>query len=182
MLDLQSSIHLHEIELVCVCVEDELDCARVIISNGLRGSNRCLTHLRSQIRRNTRWRLFNYLLMATLNRAVTLIHVNVVTVLVTKDLYLNVARVLDILFNDHVIVVKPFLCLSLGSVELVHELFLVPHDSHSFTATAKRCFKHDWEADFAGMLQEDLGAGIFPVVSLKNRHTSLLHDALTLAF
>ena len=181
VLDLQSSVHLHEIVLVSVRIEDKLDCARIVITNGLRRSNRSFTHLRSQICRNARWRLLNDLLMAALNGAVTLIHVHVVTVLVTEDLYLNVARMLDILFNDHVIVIKALLCLSLGSVELVHELLLVPHDPHSFAATAKRCFKHDWEANFAGMLQEDLGAGILPVVSLENRHTRLFHDALTLA-
>ena len=181
MLDLQSSVHLHEIELVRVCVEDKLDCTRVVITNGLRRSNRSLTHLRSQICRYARWRLLNDLLMAALNSAVTLIHVNVVAVLVTEDLYLNMARVLDILLDDHVIVVKALLCLSLGRVELVHELLLVSHDPHSFTAAAKRCFKHDWEADFAGMLQEDLGAGILPVIALKNRHTRLFHDTLTLA-
>jgi hypothetical protein len=45
MLYLQTSIHLHEVKFVGFCVEDEFNCASIVVADCLRSSHCRLTNL-----------------------------------------------------------------------------------------------------------------------------------------
>lgn len=182
VLYLQTSIHFHEVKFVSVCVKDEFNCARVVVPYSLRSRDRCLTHLGSEGPRDARRCLLNDLLMSTLDRAITLIHVHIVAMLVTEDLNLDMARMFHVLLHDHVIVIEPLHRLSFGSIKLVHKLGLVANNTHPFATSTERCLEHDREADLTRLLEKELGRLIVPVVPLQDRHSSFLHNALALTF
>ena len=77
--------------------------------------------------------------MTTLHRTVTLVHVNIVSELVTKDLNLYVTRSHHIFLKNHVIIIKTLHALALSCIKLVHELGLSIHDAHTFATASKRC-------------------------------------------
>lgn len=106
MFHLQTGVHFHKVELVCNGVKDELHCSCIPIPNSLCSLHSCLTNIRSQLPVNLRWRLLNDLLMSPLHRAISLIQMNIVSVLISEDLYLNVPWLLDILFNEHVVIAE----------------------------------------------------------------------------
>ena len=116
MLDLQASIHLHEVVLIRIIIEDELDSSRAIVTHSLGSCNSCLTHFHAELVRDTRRSLLNDFLVAALNCAITLVHMNVVAMLITENLNLNVSWVHNILLNDHVIVVEALHRLALRRV------------------------------------------------------------------
>ena len=74
---------------------------------------------------------------------------HIITILVTEDLYFNMARVFNILLNDHVIVIETFHSLTLGRIKLVMEFILGHNDSHAFSSTTERSLEHDGKADLA---------------------------------
>ena len=45
VFDLQASVHFHEVELVCVCIKDELYSSSIVVAYSLSGSDGCLSHL-----------------------------------------------------------------------------------------------------------------------------------------
>jgi len=49
MLNLQARIHLHEVELVCVGVKNELNSSSVVIAYSLSSSDCSLSHLGAQL-------------------------------------------------------------------------------------------------------------------------------------
>jgi hypothetical protein len=57
-------------------------------------------------------------------------------VLVSEDLKLNVSRLLNVLFHDHMLIIEALLGLSLGSVKLIKELLLIVYDTHSLAASS----------------------------------------------
>lgn len=136
MLYLKTSVHLHEVELIGVSVKDELDGTSIVVVNGLSCSNSGITHLLSESFANITGRLFNYFLMAALNAAVSLVHVNVISMLVAENLKLNVPRVFNEFLHDHVVVSKSPHGFSLGSFECIREVGFSLDNTHSFTATA----------------------------------------------
>ena len=118
--------------------------------------------------------------MSSLDSAVTLMHVDIVTMLVSEDLHFNMSGMLNVLLDNHVIVIESFHGFSFSCIELVLELSLVSDDSHSFTTTTKRCLEHDGEANFARLLEQELWAVLDTMVPIENGNTSRLHNALTL--
>ena len=85
--------------------------------------------------------------MSSLNGTVTLMHMHIISMLVTEDLHLNMARVNNILLNNHVIIIETFLRFPLGRIKLVIEFIFCHNDSHAFSSTTERCFEHDGKAD-----------------------------------
>ena len=77
--------------------------------------------------------------MTTLHRAVTLIHVNIVSELVTEDLNLYVTGAHHILLKDHMIIIETLHALTFCCIKLVHEFGLSIHDAHTFATASKRC-------------------------------------------
>src|SRR5205085_198611 len=95
MLHLQSRVDLEEEERAVA--EHELDSAGVHVAGGHHRANRRLSHLDTSLSADrSRRRLFDDLLMATLNRALALAEMDGVTVLVADDLDLDVTRLADV--------------------------------------------------------------------------------------
>src|SRR5262245_23754833 len=95
MLDLQARVHLEEVEPrgITGTFEEELDRSGVAISRSPRHRNRRRSHASSQLRRHDgRWRLFDHLLMTTLNRALALEHVHHLAMMIGQHLELDVTR------------------------------------------------------------------------------------------
>ena len=116
--------------------------------------------------------------MASLHSAVSFIEVDVVAVFVAKHLNFDVSGPFDVLFNNHVVVFKPFHCLVLGRIQLLVELAFIPYNSHALAASAEGSFKHDWESNFLGLLQEEGWILAFAVVARNNWNFSSFHDFL----
>ena len=91
MLDLKAGVDFEEVELA-VRTEDELNCASVGVVEQPPDGERCLRHALTQ-RRGEAWRgrLLDDLLVAALNRALTLAEMNQRAVLVAENLELDVA-------------------------------------------------------------------------------------------
>jgi len=150
MLHLQSSVHLHKVELIISGIEYKLDSTRIDISNSSCSLDSSITNLFAYLLRYLRWCLLNDLLMTSLHRAVTLIQVDVVAVSVTEDLELDVSRLLDVLLNYNVLVVETLQSFSLGSIELVMEFFLMANDTHALATTSQGGLDDHWETDLLG--------------------------------
>ena len=118
MLDLETSIHFHEIVLLSHSVKNKLDCTGVVVSNCLGSCDSSFTNLPSQISVNQRWCFLNNFLMASLHSAVTFIQVHIVPVFITKNLHFNMSRFFDVLLKDHMVIVKSFHCFVLRWLEL----------------------------------------------------------------
>lgn len=67
MLDLETRVHLHEVEIP-LCIEQKLQRARALVVNRLCGTNRDLAHPRALRTDCRRWRLLNELLVPSLDR------------------------------------------------------------------------------------------------------------------
>ncbi len=101
VLDLQAGIHFHEEEFA-TGVEQKLHRASTNVADGLRGLHRRFTHGAAQLGGKTGgWGFLDHLLVATLDRAVTLVEVQAVAVLVGEDLDLHMARLQYVLFHQH---------------------------------------------------------------------------------
>ena len=100
MLDLNSRVHLDE-DVVAALVEKELDGARARVSDLLREGDGVGTDLGAQLFREIGRRSeLDHLLVATLQRAVTLEEVDDVALLVGEDLHFDVPGVDDGLLEE----------------------------------------------------------------------------------
>ena len=106
MLDLEASVDLEEVEAV-VNVEQELGRARSNVAGGAHELQRRLTQASAQrLIDGRRRRLFDHLLVASLERALALAEVNRVAVRVGQDLDLDVPRAGQIALQDQSIVAE----------------------------------------------------------------------------
>src|SRR5947209_540406 len=85
--------------------------------------------------------------MPALQRAVALPEVDDVAVHVAEDLYLNVARLLDVLFEVHAAVLEGVLRFLLGGLEAGLEGNVVAGDAHAAAAAAGRRLDEDRVTD-----------------------------------
>ena len=110
MLHLQAGVHLHEEKghrAIGLLLHDEFHRARAHVVHSAGGGHSGLTHLPAKLRRHAgRGRFFQHLLVAPLHRAVALEQVHVVALGVAKDLNLDVARALHVLFDQHGVIAK----------------------------------------------------------------------------
>ena len=118
--------------------------------------------------------------MSSLDSAIPLIHVHIVSMLVSENLNFDMPWMLDILFDNHVIIIETLHGFSLRCIKLIHELSLISYDPHAFSTTTERCLEHDREADFARLLEQELWAIFLTMIPLENGHTSFLHNTLAL--
>src|SRR6266702_1836746 len=106
MLHLDARIHLDEVELA-ILIHQKLDRPRILIADvteaALQRAADLVAHLRSHLQR---WRLFNQLLMAPLDRALALKQRSHSSVLISQNLELYVARALDELLHVEIAVAK----------------------------------------------------------------------------
>ena len=176
MLHLETCVHLHEVVLVCVCVENELHCPCIHVAHCLCSSDSRLAHLITKCLRDTGRCLFYDLLVPSLYSAVALVQVKIVTVGIAKYLHLNMARSFYILLNEHVVIAKTLHAFSLGGVQLVNELRLSADNPHAFTTASEDSLEQDWETDLSSLGQQVLRVLVIPVVALQYRHACSYHD------
>jgi hypothetical protein len=107
-----------------------------------------LAHLRDELRRGDGTRgLLDHLLVASLDRAVSLEQMDDVAVLVTEDLDLDVARVHDRLLDVDGAVAEGAQRLAAGALQRGAELGRVMNEAHALAAAAHRGLQHDGVAD-----------------------------------
>src|SRR5215510_6035267 len=137
MLDLQTRVHLHEVELARL-IHDELDRARVHVTYSTRRSDRGDAHLAAPgYAHPWRWRLLENFLMPALHRAVALEQVHQIAMAVAEHLYLDVARAREILLQQHAVIAEAGRGLAFCRRDGVLELLRRFDYAHAFaTATS----------------------------------------------
>jgi hypothetical protein len=129
MLDLQPRVHLDEVEGAGFC--DELDGAGAYIADCARRGHRRYSHRASLLRIEAgRRRLLQHLLMPPLDRAVALEQMDRVAVPVGENLDFDVARPLQVFFDQHAVIAKGRCCLPLCPGERRSELRRAADDPH----------------------------------------------------
>ena len=152
MFHLQTSVHLHEVEPIIGGIKDEFNGTSIHIADSF-GSLDCgLPNMSADLLSNLRWCLFDDLLMAALDRAVALVKVYIVTMTVSEYLKLNVTWLLNISLNNNVLIIETLKGLSLSSIQLVMELLLMPHNSHTLATATEGCLDDNWEPDLFALL------------------------------
>ena len=147
MLNLESGVHFQKVE-VFVLVHEELDSASRVISAGLSKLDGLGPHFMScHFVHGGRRRFLNHLLVSPLHRALPFWQVDVVALLVTKNLELDVARVLNVFFDENPAVAERRNGFFLGKLESLNGLFITICNSHTFSTTTCARFNHDWVAD-----------------------------------
>src|SRR5262249_40366382 len=108
MLDLYARIHLDKVKAV-LFIDQKLTGSRALVAGRLDQANRGGADFLAGLRRQIRRRRFLYqLLMAALERAVTLPQMNQVAVAVAEDLNFDVPRLLDVFFEIDAAVLERF--------------------------------------------------------------------------
>ena len=113
-----------------------------------------LTHLG---RDKGRWGLFDYLLMAALDRTFTLVQVKNVAVLIAQYLDLDMARILDELLDENAIIAEAVEPFALCRFEAFAHILLGIGKSHTLAATASAGLHHHWIADVIADLHRMIG-------------------------
>ena len=107
VLDLEAGVHLEEVHVARVTVEQELDRARVGVADRLRQGDGAAGDRRALgVGDRGGGRLLEHLLVAALGRAVALEEVHHVAVVVGEHLDLDVATVLDVLLDEEGVVAE----------------------------------------------------------------------------
>ena len=159
MLDLQARVHLEEVELA-VLVDDELDGAGALVFDCLGQRDGLLAHSLARLGVEERARrLLDHLLVAALDRALALPEIDAVAVAVGDQLDLDVARLFDILLDEHAIVGERGLGLVGRRAEAFMRFGIVVGDAHALAAAAGRGLDHDRVADLLGDLHRLVGIG-----------------------
>eukprot|EP00672_Neobodo_designis_P009204 CAMPEP_0174878804 /NCGR_PEP_ID=MMETSP1114-20130205/82940_1 /TAXON_ID=312471 /ORGANISM="Neobodo designis, Strain CCAP 1951/1" /LENGTH=759 /DNA_ID=CAMNT_0016114193 /DNA_START=142 /DNA_END=2421 /DNA_ORIENTATION=+ len=181
VLHLQARVHLHEVEVVAVRVEDELDRAGADVADGLGGADSDLAELLAHLGVEPgRGRLLEHLLVAALHGAVALEEVDAVAVLVAEDLHLDVARALDEALEQHALVLEEVDRLALRALQHRHEVLLVADDLHALATAAAHRLDEQREADALRLGDELLGRLVLTVVSGHDGDAGVGHDVLRL--
>jgi hypothetical protein len=163
VLDLNAGVHFDEHVLTSAVprrVDKELNRSSVLISNRRRERDSvlqdCLAQNGVQVGRG---RNLDDLLVATLNRAVSLKEVHGVPGGIRKNLHLNVPRPHHGLFNKHSPIAKSSLGLAhRGFKGFPQSLWLV-HPAHSPTAAAGYSLREDRKADLIGGTNKSVKIG-----------------------
>src|SRR3569623_1209485 len=146
MLDLQTGVHLDEEELAVL--PQELDGADAEVADLLDGLDDGLADLVAAFGRQGRGgRLFQHLLVATLQRAVAFAQMAVVAIGVGDDLDHDVARLLEIAIHIDRAVAEGRQGLLLGGGDRLGKAVLILGHLHAPTAAARSGLDQDGEAD-----------------------------------
>jgi hypothetical protein len=176
VLDLDALVDLEEVEVALV-VDDELDGAGVGVLCCLRNLDCRLAHLNAQFLmlalEKWRGRFLDELLVSALDGAVALPEVDDVALVVTENLELDVARVLDEFLDVNPAVGKRLFSLAAGGVVALDQRDVVVGSAHSAASAAGHGLDHHRVANFLGGL-ERLLLGLDDVLrSGRDRHAGL---------
>src|SRR5437868_15057925 len=137
MFDLDARVHFDEVQRA-IFIHEELDCARILISDMTERVDQNAADTLSQLRRNFhRWGFLNQLLMTALNAAFALAQTGNIAVLVSQHLELNVPGALNELFHVEVAVAKRSCRLRLSRVEQVRQFLFAADYPHAATAASR---------------------------------------------
>ncbi len=149
MLDLQTGVHLQEVEAL-VLTGDELDRARRVIVHRLGQGDGLRPHGGAgRLVQQGRRRLLDDLLVAALDRAFALEQVDDVAVLVAQHLNLDVARVDDELLEEDAVVAEGVQRLGLHGGEALGHVVVRMGDADALAPAPGRSLDHDRIADLA---------------------------------
>ncbi len=181
MLDLQASVHLHEIE-GAVLVSDELDGSGTDIADRLGRRDGRIAHRLAPRRIHTgRRRFLDDLLVAALDRAVALEQIDAVAMPVGENLDFDMARPRQVLLDQHMIVGERRLGLAFGAFQRIVELFRRLDHPHALAAAASRGLDQDGKSDAGRLLCQERRRLIVAVIARHQRHPGLPHDLLGFA-
>ena len=175
MLDLDSCVHLHEVE-VPLRVHDELDGTCICILYGLRRENRTAVHLGTGLVGDRRgWRLLDQLLVIPLDGAVTIAEGDDMTEGIRHDLDLDMARLLDITLDVHGVITEGVCRLALCEAELELEFILGRRDTHALSAATGGGLDDHRVPDLAGELLSGLRVVDRLACARNDRHAGIHH-------
>ena len=144
MLDLQPRIHLEEIEVARIPVDEEFAGAGADVADGLGGVHGHAPHLCAQLRRDDGGRrLLDDFLMPALHAALALAEPDRVAVGIREDLDLDVVRPRDGLFDVDPVVAERAESFPLRGGERAVEVFRILDQPHALPAAARRGLEHD---------------------------------------
>ena len=177
VLDLDAGVHFHEVEIP-VIVYEILDGAGVCVADALTKADRCLSHFFAKLGRHEgRRALFDDLLVAALEGAVTLTEMHDAAVFVTKNLKLNVVRINDKLLDINRAISEGLLGFHAGGMVSLHQAAFVAGDAHATTTATGDRFNHHRKSNFAGNA-ERLGFGIDRAIATGRDRNSGLAGAV----
>ena len=161
MLDLNARVDLDEVEGAVADVVEELHRTSVLVACGFGQTHGGLAHALPGVFVEPRGRgHFHDLLIAALHRAVALEQMGDVAVGVADDLHLDVAGVLDQLFEVDVILAESSGRFALGDGDFFGELVGVVDPAHAASTAAPAGLDHDRQADFlAGCIRSSVAVG-----------------------
>ncbi|GAA4115104.1 hypothetical protein GCM10022215_13700 [Nocardioides fonticola] len=137
VLDLEAGVHLQEVRLTRLDVEEELHGAGVDVADLPGQRDARLAHQRAHRGVEVgRRRLLEHLLMAPLTGAVALAEMHHVPVGVGEHLHLDVPAALDVLLDQQGAVAEGALGLAAGRDHRLLVLLGGPHDAHALAAAA----------------------------------------------
>ncbi len=161
VLDLEAGVHLEEVEVAGVGVEQELHGARVgVADRGGQGDRRRGEPLAQPGVDGRRGRLLDDLLVAALRRAVALEEVQHRAVLVGEHLHLDVAAVLDVLLQQQGVVAERARCLAAGGQHRLGVRLGRAHDPHALAAATRRGLDQDGIGELVAHGHAGVGHGV----------------------
>ena len=187
MLNLKAGVHFHEIEPVGAQtfghIGNELDGARTGIVDRFCGGYSGLTHCPAHILRHAGGGgLLDDLLVPALEGAVTLKQMHCIAVAVAKDLYLDMAWLGQVLFDQDTRVAETCFSFAARSFEGCLEIFRCIHAAHALAATTGTGLDQNRVADLVCLGLQECGILIVAVVARNDRDAGLLHQRLGCVF
>ena len=160
-------------------VGDELDRAGALVADRLGGGDRGFAHRRAQIGAHAgRGRLLDHLLVAALQRAVALAEMNGVAVAVGEDLQFDMARMADVLLDQHAGIAERALRLALRGFERGVEIGVLVDAPHALAAAAGHRLDQQRVAELVGFLLEEFRLLPLAVIAGHHRHAGFFHQRL----
>ena len=183
VLDLNAWVHLNKKPFVGIKIEEELDGASVIITDGLSDFDSSLAEVMAHIVGQAyRGGDFDDFLMATLNGAVALMKVDDVTLLIADDLYFDVFGTTDIALEKDGVVAEGATRLALGFVEEWNQIFGIFDHAHAATTATEGCLNNERKSDFLGRLDRFFAIADGILGARKRRDIGLFGNFASLDF
>ena len=124
------------------------------------------------------WCFFQYLLVTPLYRAIALEQVNVIAMAVTKHLNFNVARALNIFFDQHRVVAKAVFGFPLTRCQRSCKVLRLLDDPHALATAAGTGLDQHRVANLCRFVLQQASVLIGTVITRNQWHTSLFHQLL----
>ncbi len=176
MLDLQAGIHLHEKELAAL-IHDEFDRTGADVTHGSGGGAGRFAHgLTYRFGQMRGGRFFDDFLMAALQGTVALEQEDTLALLVCENLNFHVARTLQILFYQHLIVAEAGKRFALARGEGGGKLAGRLDNAHAFAATACAGLDQHRITDPIGLLLQVFRVLVIAMVAGDQRYAGFAHQ------